>query len=268
MTAYTRELEAAIAAVQAGLSLARAHERAGRTEEHVKAGVDIVTDADVAAEDAIRAVLLERCPELAIVGEERGGEPAAAGAPYWLVDPICGTRNYASQLGLYATNLALVVAGRVQAAAVGDGTNGGIYAAVSGGGAFVASEPGRPALQVRAGTVIALDLAGKPPFAAGAQAGRVFAALVGDGRFHVRMLGTTLPFAKLATGDVAGLLMLAVGPADPLHTAAGCALAEAAGAIVTDGEGRPWTLERSTLIAAATPELHATLLATVKASGF
>ena len=30
------------------------------------------------------------------------------GSPYWLVDPICGTRNFASGIPLYCVNLALV----------------------------------------------------------------------------------------------------------------------------------------------------------------
>lgn len=267
MHAYKRELEAAIAAVRAGLLVARTRAEEN-TRVHAKTGVDIVTDADVAAEDAIRHALLQRCPEILLVGEERGGTPSVDGAPYWLIDPICGTRNYASQLGLYATNLALVADGKVQVAVVGDGVNGRIYAMQRGQAAFLVREPERPILRARAGTVLALDLAGKPPFSGSSQAvGRLIATMIADGGYHLRMLGTTLPFAKLASGDIAGLMMIAAGPADPLHTAAGCALAEAAGAIVTDGVGNPWTLDRASLVAAATPELHAFLLATLRASG-
>ena len=29
----------------------------------------------------------------AVIGGERGGEASTDGSPYWLVDPICGTRN-------------------------------------------------------------------------------------------------------------------------------------------------------------------------------
>jgi myo-inositol-1(or 4)-monophosphatase len=259
------ELETAILAVSAGLEVARAR---ATSALHVTAkdGVDVVTDADLAAEDAIRAVLEQRCPEIAIVGEERGGE-ASAGAAHWLIDPICGTRNYASQLPLYSTNLALVVAGKVRVAAVGDGTNGRVYAALSGKPAFLASDPARPLLRVAHGSVVALDLAGKPPFQGDLDAiGRLFAKLVGDGRFHPRYLSSTLPFAKLASGDIAAALLLSNGDADPLHSAAGCALAEAAGAIITDERGEPWRLGGSSLIGAATPELHRRLLALVRES--
>jgi len=89
MTDNGRELTAAIAAVSAGLRVAR--ERIGAVRVTTKTGVDVVTDADVAAEDAIRTVLTAHCPEIDIVGEERGGD--ARSASYWLIDPICGTRN-------------------------------------------------------------------------------------------------------------------------------------------------------------------------------
>jgi myo-inositol-1(or 4)-monophosphatase len=75
------------------------------------------------------------------------------------------------------------------------------------------------------------------------------------------MLGTTLPFAKLATGALAAAIMVPSDePSEPLHFAAGCALAEAAGAIVTDAYGQPWRPWSSGFIAAATVELHARLL--------
>jgi fructose-1,6-bisphosphatase/inositol monophosphatase family enzyme len=54
----------------------------------------VVTGTDIRIEDRVRAVL-ERDLGLAVVGEERGGGSSASDC-YWLVDPICGTRNYAS----------------------------------------------------------------------------------------------------------------------------------------------------------------------------
>jgi myo-inositol-1(or 4)-monophosphatase len=57
---------------------------------------DPVSDADRAAEAAIRALLAERRPGDAILGEE-GGETAATGegsGVRWVVDPLDGTVNY------------------------------------------------------------------------------------------------------------------------------------------------------------------------------
>src|SRR4051794_17948198 len=104
--AVRAETTAALAAVRAGLDVALS--RTGAEHVQFKAGVDIVTGADIAAEQAIRRVLEQRCPGLPIVGEEGGGDVPEAGGAYFLVDPICGTRNYASHLALFCTNVALV----------------------------------------------------------------------------------------------------------------------------------------------------------------
>jgi len=54
---------------------------------------DPVTEADVAAEEAIRRVLSERRPEDSVVGEE-GDERAGSSGLRWIVDPLDGTVNY------------------------------------------------------------------------------------------------------------------------------------------------------------------------------
>src|SRR6185312_9886810 len=54
---------------------------------------DPVSDADRAAETAIRRVLAAHRPGDAILGEE-GGETAGDGGVRWIVDPLDGTVNY------------------------------------------------------------------------------------------------------------------------------------------------------------------------------
>jgi myo-inositol-1(or 4)-monophosphatase len=83
------------------------------------------------------------------------------------------------------------------------------------------------------------------------------AAILAD-RWFVRMLGTTLGFAYVATGRLSAYLQFRAS--SPVHTAAGCLIAEEAGAAVTDLDGRPWDLDTRSFLAAATPELHHELL--------
>ena len=107
----------AVAALRAAqLAQEIAESRAGADEITSKGGIDLVTAADVACEDKIREELLRAFPDYPVIGEERGGEPVA-GQPYWLVDPICGTRHFASNIPLYCHNIALVENGQVTAAA-------------------------------------------------------------------------------------------------------------------------------------------------------
>jgi myo-inositol-1(or 4)-monophosphatase len=74
--------------------------------EH-KADGSPVTEADRAAERAIRAALHEAFPEHAILGEEYGVEGAREG-PCWVVDPIDGTIAFSRGIPLFTTLIALL----------------------------------------------------------------------------------------------------------------------------------------------------------------
>lgn len=56
---------------------------------------DPVTEADRAAEQAMRAILAVERPDDGIVGEEFGTKPGTSGLT-WVLDPIDGTRGYIS----------------------------------------------------------------------------------------------------------------------------------------------------------------------------
>src|SRR5215469_10250557 len=114
---FRSQTRAAVAAARQALSLAR--DGAATARVSAKAGRDVVTSSDVAAEDLIRHILTQATPT-AVIGEERGGARPHDGSAYWLVDPICGTRNYASGTSLWCVNLALVEAGAVTVAVAAD----------------------------------------------------------------------------------------------------------------------------------------------------
>ncbi|WP_312860330.1 inositol monophosphatase family protein, partial [Pseudonocardia bannensis] len=69
-----------------------------------------VTDADTAAEDALRAELATERPDDAVLGEERGGEVPASGRG-WVLDPIDGTKNFSRGMPAWASLIALTVHG-------------------------------------------------------------------------------------------------------------------------------------------------------------
>jgi histidinol phosphatase-like enzyme (inositol monophosphatase family) len=86
-----------------------------------KADGSPVTEADRAAEQAIRTVLREAFPDHAILGEEFGSEGPASGSagsarseakpsegPCWVVDPIDGTIGFARGIPLASTLIALL----------------------------------------------------------------------------------------------------------------------------------------------------------------
>lgn len=73
-------------------------------------GYDPVTEADVAAEDAMRALIRAEYPGHGIAGEERGETPGA-GPWSWSLDPIDGTRAYLCGLPSWTTLIALLQGG-------------------------------------------------------------------------------------------------------------------------------------------------------------
>jgi myo-inositol-1(or 4)-monophosphatase len=199
-------------------------------------------------------------PDVAFLGEE-GTPTAAAGAHrLWLVDPICGTTNYAVGIPLFAINVALVEDGRLAVSAIADGGTGELYAAEHGRGAWLVGSSGLRRLQVSPGAM----LVSVDPDNRGGQGLDDFPTAFAieallQRRWDVRELSSTLALVYVASGRLAAAVYAPLGAA--LHFAAGVLLAKEAGAIVTDQSGADWTVESSICVIAATRELHADLLA-------
>ena len=97
-------------AVAAALAGARAVGDAyrGPVFRHAKGRGDFATDADLASEQAIRAVLEAERPGDALVGEEYGTAGPADARRRWYIDPLCGTLNFAAGTPPFCVNVALV----------------------------------------------------------------------------------------------------------------------------------------------------------------
>lgn len=95
-------------------------ERAGAViMEHYQATTEVwekddrspVTAADRAAEAVILAGLRELDPQIPIVAEEEvaaKGPPDIGDGPFWLVDPLDGTKEFLSRNGEFTVNIALI----------------------------------------------------------------------------------------------------------------------------------------------------------------
>ncbi|CAN7531188.1 inositol monophosphatase [Acidovorax sp. LjRoot118] len=117
---------------------------------------DIVTDADEAAESAILSALRARHGSGAVyIGEESAGRDPSLLATIatadlaFIIDPLDGTKNFASALPLFGVMAAVTVAGEVVAAAIHDPVRADTAFAIKGGGAWMESAGGeRTVLQV------------------------------------------------------------------------------------------------------------------------
>lgn len=100
---------------------------------------DLVSDADLAAEAAIRAVLAERRPEDAIVGEEGGA--SGEGELRWVVDPLDGTINFLFGIPQFAVSVACENASGTLAGVVLDPLRDECFSATRSGASTLNGEP-------------------------------------------------------------------------------------------------------------------------------
>lgn len=111
---------------------------------HVKTdAIDLVTEADIATENAIKARIATWMPEALFVGEESvAADPALLGRLATadlavVVDPIDGTANYASGLPLFACMASVVSKGETVAGIIYDPMGDDWIMAERGGGAWL-----------------------------------------------------------------------------------------------------------------------------------
>lgn len=97
-------LDVAVEAARAAAEELRKHFGNAGSVRAKSTPTDLVSDADVAAESAIRSVLAERRPGDAILGEEGGA--SGEGELRWVVDPLDGTVNYLFGIPVFAVSVA------------------------------------------------------------------------------------------------------------------------------------------------------------------
>jgi len=227
------------AARKAGQVLAEMYR--GPHEIKVKGERDIVTEADLAAEQVIMQEILAGCPEAWIVSEESHSQRVAlAGRPTWYIDPLDGTTNFARGLPSFSVSIAMAQDGQVVCGAVYDPLHGHLFHAQRGQGAFLNGEPLRvsrvAALQ---DAILLLDWPRDQEIR----------------QMSARAMQQLVPLtdAVRSTGSAAlSLCYLAAGWADlyfqytlmPWDVAAGLLLIEEAGGRVSGVDGRPYALEQ------------------------
>lgn len=118
--------------------------RLGADGVRAKTGpLDLVTDADEAAERRITAALAARFPDALVVGEEAASaDPSlldrlAAAERAIVLDPVDGTFNFAHGVPLFAVMAAVLVRGEVALAAIHDPLGDDTALAVRGEGAWI-----------------------------------------------------------------------------------------------------------------------------------
>lgn len=216
-----------------------------RFQVREKARFDLVTNADLESQRAVKDYLGSRFPSHAFLGEEDQGErkwPGPDAPPTWIVDPLDGTTNYVHDFPLYCVSIGLLVAGELVAGAILDPCRGELFSAARGHGAWLGER--RMQTSPAAKLEEALLVTGFPPDARGMERN-----LDWWRHFSLRARGLR------RTGSTAiNLAYVAAGRCDaywafdnhPWDVAAGIVLVREAGGQVTNIDGTPhdlWTLD-------------------------
>ena len=131
----SKELAAALAAARAASEIIGAYYQKN-PGVRLKADASPVTEADVRAEEVIRATLGKAFPSYGFYGEETGRHAMEA-ENIWLVDPIDGTKSFVREEPFFSTQIALMRAGELVLGVSSAPVYGELAWAERGGGAFL-----------------------------------------------------------------------------------------------------------------------------------
>jgi len=133
-------LEVAVEAARlaGGLLLERAARGTEREVSAKSTPTDLVSEADLAAERAIRELLSARRPEDGFIGEEGGSAEGTSGLG-WVVDPLDGTVNFLFGIPQWCVSVAVRDEAGAIAGAVFDPNRGELFTATRGGPSLMSS---------------------------------------------------------------------------------------------------------------------------------
>lgn len=219
-----------------------------------RSGYDPVTEADRQAETAMRALLAERRPQDAVLGEEFGTRAGSSGLT-WVLDPIDGTRAFLSGAPSWGVLVALdagdgPVLGLIDQPYIRERFIGGF------GRALILRDGSERPIAVRTCAKLSDAVLYTTYPHIGSEPERLAFEAVRD---QVRMTRYGLDcyaYALLAMGQVDLVIEAGLQPYD-IQGPQG--VIEAAGGIVTDWQGGP-AHHGGRIIAAGDPRMHAAAL--------
>ena len=211
-------------------------------EVHHKGRIDLVTEIDMACEEAIRDIL--EPTGLPVLGEEGGG--ATHTDSRWIVDPLDGTTNFVHGFPSYGCSIALQLEGQVTVGVIGDPIRDRLYTAVRGEGACCNDQP----LQVTGCTDLEQALVASG-FAYDRRENADFylsfvKAFLERAQGFRRAGAAALDLAMVACGQLDGFWEFNLSPWD---VAAGALIVQEAGGMATDMRDAPLVLDSGRILA-------------------
>jgi len=220
-----------------------------------------VTIADKEIEARLRGMIRARYPDHGILGEEQGRD--ATDSEYvWVLDPIDGTKSFISGNPLFGTLIALLRHGRPVLGIIDHPVLGERWAGGPGLPALLNGRACRTRACARLADAIVMSTS---PDSFGAADLARFDSVSLAARLR-RFGGDCYSYALLASGHIDAVLASSLQPYDFMPL---LAVVESAGGVMTGWRGERLEIDDydGRVLAAATPALHAEILALLDAGG-
>ncbi len=216
-----------------------------RAKVNYKGTNNLVTEADVKSEAAIREIILKTFPNHSICGEEEGGEENLNSSNLWIIDPLDGTNNFAHGFPFFSVSIAYAEHGEVKMGYILDPIRNECFHAAAGGGAFLNNNPihvsDRPLEQAIIGTGFYYDR-GEIMKATLRSVEKLFE---NNARGMRRTGSAALDICYVAAGRLDGFFEYKLGTWD---FAAGMLIVKEAGGLCNDAAGNQMTLNSKTYV--------------------
>ena len=244
------------AAIKAGAVLQERYEKPHQI--HHKGAIDLVTEADLASEELILALLQDSFPGIKILSEEAlATYDKVPEEPVWIIDPLDGTTNFAHNFPWFAVSIAFYDKGSSKVGVIYNPIQHELFCATRNGGAWLNDQ------RITVSEIFSLQnalVATGFPYDIQKRTDSILAMLktVLTHSQGVRRPGAaTLDLAYLACGRLDAFWEVGLKPWD---TAAGYLLVEEAGGLLSDFTGSPFSPFIPELLASNTL-LHKDLVA-------
>jgi myo-inositol-1(or 4)-monophosphatase len=246
------------AARAAGEAICRLYGRAVQVGDKGQAGP--VTEADLASNGRIRAILLQAFPHDGWFSEETmDSADRLDKSRVWIVDPLDGTREFATGVPEFVVSIGLAIDSRAVLGVLYNPITEELFAGLAGEGAWLNQTP----IQVSSTTAMAAS-----SFCVSRTESEKGLLREVEGRLRLRPMGSiAYKCGLVAAGRHEGVFTH--HPRNEWDICAGVALIEAAGGCVTDRDGQPYRFNQPNPLqkpmVGSNARVHAALLAVLNA---
>ncbi|UQZ86917.1 Inositol-1-monophosphatase [Paenibacillus konkukensis] len=250
---------AAQAAKAAGAVARNLFQRGFKVEEKDESG-DLLTEADLLAEQVILHSIRGMFPEHQIRSEESGWS-GVEGDWLWLVDPLDGTNNFAVGMPLFGVSITLIYRGMPMLGIIYDTMQDKLYTARRSAGA-VCNETVFRIQEKPASKRMTIGWIQGHQVQQDNRASRLRLHIEQNSKRLLRLWAPTLQWVMLARGQIDGIVLYN-SEGDDLYS--GLLLVQEAGGVVMDFDGNPFDgMNAEPYIIACPPDRKEALLQLVR----